>query len=471
MFSRNACLASGGTRPSQRRTTLCPTCSLSPNFGGNGFENRNQRPPKLVLPGQDGPVKRSSGSLILPGGGNEGPARSPEGPPPTQPGGFTNFRPPPGFMDTTDTQTNTQENVSVDDMLRDLQSGKGYWHQLAAYLPKLQREGIDGAIIEEMAGIDRRTQNMWINSSMVYLSLKKSGKVPDLEYFDQQGGESLLHELRFLSVNQRIVTANYIASNELNSSESVILARSVKEHERRKGENEGFSDSPADCLAYKYYRDAIENKKEEDVEQYIKKGLEVAETTSAREALESLLGKSSAAEKRDPKKVAKLEVVRLMKDEVGYRPIPLVGNLGSLKEDVVRKAPKVSSTGVFSKFTMPEEGVNLDWMPLPSWSALTLSRHPVAIEVSNCAELYALRLTTGVETEKDILKLQGEALIVMDIKADTSDEESYYVALKKDGKTYDMLELKDIEDVSSILGKVVLVCRPPSRDSIIFDEM
>lgn len=34
-----------------------------------------------------------------------------------------------------------------------------------------------------------------------------------------------------------------------------MLARAVKEHERRKGAREGFSDSPADCLAYKHYRD------------------------------------------------------------------------------------------------------------------------------------------------------------------------------------------------------------------------
>lgn len=33
------------------------------------------------------------------------------------------------------------------------------------------------------------------------------------------------------------------------------LSRAVKEHERREGEKIGFSDSPADCLAYQYFRD------------------------------------------------------------------------------------------------------------------------------------------------------------------------------------------------------------------------
>jgi len=195
----------------------------------------------------------------------------------------------------------------------------------------------------------------------------------------------------------------------------------------------------------------------------------VAETESAREALQMLLGSSSVKEKKDPRKTAKLEVVRLIKNEVGYRPIPLAGELKSLDPELVKKAPKVSSTGVFSKFTIPSEGVDYDWMPLPSWSALTLAKHPVAIELSNCADSRALRVITGIETEKDLLKLQGQALIVLDINASIEDEESYYVGLQAN-KTYDILELEEIEDSTSILGKVVLVCRPPSRDSFIFDE-
>ena len=33
------------------------------------------------------------------------------------------------------------------------------------------------------------------------------------------------------------------------------LARSVKEHERREGIKIGFTASPADCLAFQYFRD------------------------------------------------------------------------------------------------------------------------------------------------------------------------------------------------------------------------
>lgn len=458
--------ANGACNPFPSKRSLKgfrPSAGYSPNFGGSNFNDNKS--PKLVIPGEEGPMKRQGGgSLILPGGSSDGP-KSPEAP------GVAinqNFRPPPGFMDATDDNAPVEQNLSVDEMLRNLQSQSGHWHQLAGYLPKLQREGIDGTIIEEMTGIDRRTQNMWVNSSMVYGSLKKSGEFSDLKYFDQPGAENLLHELRFLSISQRVSTARYISENQLNDKESETLAKAVKEQERRKGEREGFSDSPADCLAFKYYRDALENSKEEDVQDYIAKGLEVAETETAKEALRRL--ESDNNEESVPSaESAKLDVFRLMKEEVGYRPIPLVGTLQNLEAESVKNAPKVTSSGVFGKFSIPQEGVNSDWLPLPAWSSLSLASHPVAIQVPNCADIKALRRVTGIQTDKDALKLQGQGIIVMDIHPETIDDPtSYYVGNGANGGSFDVLELKEIPDHSSILGKVLFVCRPPSRDSIVF---
>ena len=36
---------------------------------------------------------------------------------------------------------------------------------------------------------------------------------------------------------------------------AVLLARAMKDYERRGGLKEGFSSAPADCVAYKFYRD------------------------------------------------------------------------------------------------------------------------------------------------------------------------------------------------------------------------
>ena len=445
-------------------------------MGPSGNGGGSQRPPKLVLPGEQGP-RQGGPKLVLPGNhraptGNP-PSPSNAGPTPQapmQPGGFTNFRPPPGFMDNTDESDGPSENLSTEEMLNRLQQSRGYWHQLATYLPKLQREGIDGSIVEEMSGVDRRTQNMWVNSSMVYTSLKKSGQVSEasLEYFDQDGGERLLHELRFLSVEQRVAAANYIVDQQMDDRESTVLARAVKEHERRKGENEGFTGSPADCLAYKHYRDAIENKRQEEVEEYIKRGLAVADSAEAKEALQAL---AATVELEVESKAAgieevKLDAVRLLKEETGYKPVPIVGNLATLDPAVVDAAPKAKTQGVFSKFSLPADtsSHSFEWVPIPNWSATATAGHMVAIEVTNCASLKAMRVANGISNDKDALKIQGEGIVIADKEAGFDDASSYYVA--KDGEgSFDLLALGAIPDTSTIVGKVILLCRPPARQT------
>lgn len=374
-----------------------------------------------------------------------------------------NFRPPPGFMDNSGDGISTKE-MSTDEMLRCLQAQSGHWYELATYLPKLQREGIDGSIVEEMTGIDRRQQNVWSNASMVYGSLRKGGKVTNLEYFDLAGTEYLLYELRFLSIDQRAKAANYIVEHELDPQESLVLARAIKEHERRKGEKEGFSDSPADCLAFKYYRDALENQGGDEMKTYIEKGLAVAETDAARETLSSA-AKTSGVEVKKTAAKAKLDIIRLMKEEVGYRPIAVAGDLATLDPESLRAAPKVSSSGIFGNFTIPSDGISWEWMPLPSWSVLSLAHHPVAVTVKNCSQLKALREVSGVTTEKELNKLQGPGVIVVEIKPDDLDSETEYYLAKINGGV-DLVQHSEITDKDTVLGKVLFLCRPPSRDAI-----
>jgi hypothetical protein len=56
-----------------------------------------------------------------------------------------------------------------------------------------------------------------------------------------------------LSTNTCLLSCCLLSYSHLQSSEA--LARAMKEWERRPGERNGFSDSPGDCLAFKYLRD------------------------------------------------------------------------------------------------------------------------------------------------------------------------------------------------------------------------
>jgi len=199
------------------------------------------------------------------------------------------FRPPPGFMDTESDAAagNEKTKIPPQEMLNRLQAQAGAWHQLAKLLPALQREGYDGYVIEEVTGLERKLQNIWTSAVSIYDSLIKSNLVEPnvMAYYDPPGGEMLLHELRFLSTRQRSAAVAYIAKNEFDTAQCAMLAKAIKEHERRGGRREGFTDSPADCLAYKYYRDALECRKVEDVEACVEKGLKVAESEEAKAKL------------------------------------------------------------------------------------------------------------------------------------------------------------------------------------------
>lgn len=198
------------------------------------------------------------------------------------------FRPPPGFMDDESGAAGREKSeMPPQEMLNRLQAQAGAWHQLARFLPTLHREGFDGYVIEEATGLERKLQNIWTSAVSIYDSLVKSNSVEPsvMSYYDAPGGEMLLHELRFLSTPQRTVAVTYIAENEFDTAQCAVLAKAMKEHERRGGRREGFTDSPADCLAYKYYRDALECRKVEDIETCVQKGLKVVESDEARAKL------------------------------------------------------------------------------------------------------------------------------------------------------------------------------------------
>lgn len=436
-----------------------------PSFGDNG------NAPKLIIPGQSSPgggSPRPGGSLIIPGSPGGG---APSG---SSAGGLAsgdapvlqNFRPPPGFMDA-DAGAQTEINADPQEMLNRLQAQAGHWHQLAKLFPALLAKGYDSNVVEEMTGIERKLQNIWSSSAQIYESLKKTGVPPEvMAHFDGAGGEHLLYELRFLTNQQRKAAAAYIAEHDLDAAMCLVLGRAIKEHERRNGIKEGFMDTPADCLAYKYYRDAMESRRQEDIEKYVNKALSVVESDTARAKLEGALGGAEAAAAQTLPQ-AQLTGLRLTKEEVGYRPIPLVGNLADAHVDALVCPPKVNSTGgVFGNFSIPEGTGTTEWIPLPAWSILALAKRPAALFVPNCADLEAVRGTSAAKTQDDMKKLAGPGLIIVDAEGEEveADPNTYYLAAGAGGKV-ELLTGAQLEG-KRIIGPVLFLCRPPARESM-----
>jgi hypothetical protein len=135
--------------------------------GGSNPADRDPSLRKLIIPGQDSGSGRL-GNLIIPGDAGSGGSGTgaPDGgaPPPVQ-----NFRPPPGFMEMArageedaDAPTGTPQ-----EMLDKLSAMAGKWHQLAKLLLPLQKAGFDSNLIEDITGIERKTQNTWMSAAQV----------------------------------------------------------------------------------------------------------------------------------------------------------------------------------------------------------------------------------------------------------------------------------------------------------------
>ncbi len=127
-------------------------------------------------------------------------------------------------------------------------------------------------------------------------SLHPNYNTPQLQYPQDQlahfdfDGEHLLYEIRMLTAQQRADVAAYIVQRRLTPPQAQMLSRAVKEYERRRSERDGFSSAPGDVLAFKYFRDAAECRREDEKQRCIDKGLDVAVTEGARRRLVCVFG-------------------------------------------------------------------------------------------------------------------------------------------------------------------------------------
>lgn len=474
MLACEACRLSSSLRTNHFRTgrRTCRYfrlhCQLN-DFGGANKGNLSQSG-RIIIPGQgmtgrdnQGTGPSSAPKLILPGEGKGAStgnlAESGEQT------AYRNFRPPPGFMDA---EVNESEDVDISPevMLKRIQAQAGPWHELAKLLPILQSKGFDANVVEEATGLEKRMQNIWTSSASIYTALKKSGKVPEpvLKHFDSVGGEILLHELKFLSLQQRVSAVEFIAKNDLDPTETQKLARAIKEHERRSGQKEGFAQTPADCLAFKFYRDALECRLPADAKECALKGLDLVESEVGKSKLEAILGTTNSRQE-DTSPKATLDVLRLQDNEVGWRSIPLLGELDATPADVLRNAPKSSSEGIFGIFTLPEDGLKHRWVALPAWAALMMAVTPAALYIRNCADFSPLISKLGDQGDGAVQKAQGEGILMIDVKQPVeTDVESYY-AIEDDKGIVQIVGGEDIEDKNKIVGVVMFLCRPPRKAS------
>ncbi|GFR49049.1 hypothetical protein Agub_g11075 [Astrephomene gubernaculifera] len=506
------------------------------NDGSNNFQRAKEA--RLIIPGQQRPA---------PGGGRPQRILSPDKQQGARPGGegsflpdesslglvsnqalpggppmLNKYRPPAGFMNETLPDDSTA-NTDPQEMLNKLRSRAGHWHDLAKFIPALNSKGYSAAVIDELTGITPAEQNKWVVSGTVYESVKASPAVPRevLSRFDGAGVD-LLYPFRFLSAERRVAAAQYIVAQNLDAAMCEVLARAMKEFERRPQERAGFSEAPGDCLAFKYLRDALECRKREDAVLRVDQGLAVAVTEEARQRLQLELlaeegeageggtaagggtGAVGAAAAGSP---APLVLLRLNPDELGVRPVCVVGELGQAQPEDLLAAPRTTQSGAFGIFcletqqqqqqqpeqqqqheeeaprehtatpsttTQPSSSSSASspprswsWVALPAWRALAMSRHPLALTLRDCAAVQAVLAGSRAKTDDDKRRLQGPGILVVD-KApatfETLDESAWYLGVPEGARALQMVQGRQAAALAtrgSLFASVLFLARPP----------
>eukprot|EP01025_Chloroclados_australasicus_P069885 TRINITY_DN9944_c0_g1_i1.p1 TRINITY_DN9944_c0_g1~~TRINITY_DN9944_c0_g1_i1.p1 ORF type:complete len:262 (-),score=47.04 TRINITY_DN9944_c0_g1_i1:354-1031(-) len=211
----------------------------------------------------------------------------------------------------------------------------------------------------------------------------------------------------------------------------------------------GFTEAAGDCLAFKYFRDAEEKRTLEERQAFVDKGLQVAVTDSARERLFQLRG-------TEPEKVgtvadeAEVEVVRLTKEDVACRLVPLAGAYEEASAQALRDVPKLGGNGGFDPVNLPEQGGSA--VLLPRWNVIALARRPAVLSINDASKIP--ELASG--QVKDPSRIKGQAYVVVEVgDSEEIDEASYYMC-----DVNGVAKLVQGSEARDPIGRVMMACLP-----------
>jgi hypothetical protein len=215
----------------------------------------------------------------------------------------------------------------------------------------------------------------------------------------------------------------------------------------------------------------------EAVMELVNKGKKYAENEESIERLDAMaemwridmedeaLAEGGTMAKANAEARANISTVRLDKDELAFRPVPMLGPLEKLTADAVIAVQPIAPNGVFNTFA-PAGAKN--WVALPSWAALGEARTPFAVLVGN---------TGSLRGAGDLSQREEPALLIVDKAAQTPNPGFFYLAVRESkiqlagmgGRNAEILDVfpgKEVMDMEregtcTVIGRVVLAVRAP----------
>ncbi|KAF5771000.1 putative rubisco accumulation factor 1 [Helianthus annuus] len=386
------------------------------------------------------------------------------------------FRPPPSQSPIPPQFRDLDTTARLDVLTNRL----GMWYEYAPLIPPLFQEGFDPSTLEEITGIAGAEQNRLVVGAQVRESLVQSGLDAETLHYYENDGAGLLYEIRLLTVSQRAATARYMAENKFDVGDANELARAIKDFPRRRGDRgwDSFDYTlPADCLAFMYYRQALENRDAEMKTSALEKALSVAVSEPAKTWItKELEGNDVDAEGGNGSVVdgVKVPVVRLNLGEIAEATVvavlPVCGAGDRGKE--VEEAPwEYGSKGDFGIVEGDKDWKR--WVVLPAWEPVVKVKKGGVVVAFSDARALPWRVNRWYKEEP--------ILVVVDRRQqEVVSDDGFYLVLSEDelkverGSALKEKALKEsLESVSQwkdkgrkeSLGSVVIVVRPPKEDT------
>jgi len=328
--------------------------------------------------------------------------------------------------------------TNLEELLRSLRRKEGTWVEWGQACQQLQKAGYRPQAIFEETGFEPIQQNQIIVAAQVYASLLSGGAPARvLEHYQQRGSDSL-YELRILSQEQRVATAELLVEKGIDSEGAREVAKAVKEPSYLSELPDGFSDHPGDAVAYQSWKSARQQEDLQSRSHLIAKGLRFAHTPTARQHLEKLLTDFTVVKARS---APRLPIYRLETEEEMPRLLPVVGKLPLTQADL-QAVPLVEETGPFKLVKFAGEGA---WVAVPGWQVILLAEDPVAI------------LIDSQQLPAPLPGKPEEVLMVVDRAQRRWDADSYFLI-----ESYCQLACQWFEEAPTVplLGRIILVMRP-----------
>ena len=261
---------------------------------------------------------------------------------------------------------------AAEQLLNSLLYKEGCWVDWGKACQQLQKAGYSAQQIFERAGFQAVQQNLIIVAAQVYESLVETGGSGELLTYFQGPRSDVLYELRILKQQQRLAAAKLAQEKRLDVDGAKEVARAVQQFSRLAQLPPGFSNHPGDAIAYQCWKQAKQKKDLSERSRHIAKGLKFADSDSARQAIEQLLGEFTA---QSVQTAPLIPLYRLESETQLSRLVPFAGKLPLTSEELAAVVP-VNSEGAFN---LVKTSQSQTIAPVPGWQAVLKAGDPVAI--------------------------------------------------------------------------------------------